>query len=117
MQRCICTILFLATGITVFAQDIDQDRLIRMRDSLDNLLMINPTASAILVRRGEIEFYSFNTLRSSTQFNDKQGNNSNLGGKYVLFHSLFQVNYGISKNRRLNVGLDASYQSLAFRSK
>ena len=110
----VCGILLIILGKAGYAQDINEDKLIQMRDSLDNLLMINPGASAILVKQREIELYSFNSFLSSSQFNDKQGNNSNLPGKYMLFNSLFQVNYGVSKSRRLNVGLDISYRAYGF---
>jgi len=97
-----------------YAQNIDQDKLLRMRDSLDNLLMISPTASAILVKKKELEIFSFNSFLSSSQFNDKQGNNSNLLGKSILFNSLLQLNYGLSRNRRFNVGLDVSYRAYRY---
>ncbi len=95
-------------------KNINQYRLLRMRDSLDYLLMVNPSASTILVKKGEIELYSFNGFLSSAQFNDKQGNNSNLLGKQILFNSLFQVNYGLARNRRVNVGLDLSYRAYRY---
>jgi len=95
-------------------QEIDQDRLLRMRDSLDRLLVINPTASAILVKQRELELYSFNSFLSSTQFNDKTGSNANLAGKQLLFNSLLQLNYGVSRNRRVNLGVDVNFRAYRF---
>jgi len=111
MKRLYFTVLTFVLAAPAFAQDIDAGKLLRMRDSLDNILMVNPTSSAILVRKGELELYSFNTLMSSKTFNDREGNSSYQPGKYSLFNSLFQVNYGLSKSRRINVGLDVSYRS------
>lgn len=105
--------IMLVAGAS-YAQQIDQEKLVRMRDSLDNLLMVNPTASAILVKHREVELYSFSSFLGSTRFNDKQGNNANFTGKQILFNSLLQANYGISKNRRANIGLDISYRAYRF---
>lgn len=105
--------MLIMAAVTTFAQ-INNDRLLRMRDSLDYLLLANPTSSAILVKKREIELYSFNSFLSSSQFNDKQGNNSALPGKQLLFNSLFQVNYGLARNRRFNVGLDVSYRAYRY---
>ena len=96
------------------AQEIDQDKLLHMRDSLDNLLVINPTASAILVKKRELELYSFNSFLTSTQFNDKTGSNANLAGKALLFNSLFQINYGLFRNRRVNLGVDVNFRSYRY---
>lgn len=106
-------VMLLLTSAAGYAQ-INNNRLLRMRDSLDYLLLVNPSSSAILVKKGELEIYSFNTLLSSSQFNDKQGNNSNLLGKQLLFNSLLQLNYGIARNRRFNVGLDVSYRAYRY---
>jgi len=114
MRKSFLIILTIIASEKIFAQEIDQEALLRRRDSLENLLMVNAGASAILVKRGEVELYSFNSLLSSSQFNDKQGNNSNLPGKYLLFNSLFQVNYGVSASRRFNVGLDISYRAYRY---
>lgn len=114
MRNRLLIILMMIPCASATAQEIDQDALLRRRDSLEHLLMVNPGASAILVKKGELELYSFNSLLTSSQFNDKQGNNSNLPGKYLLFNSLFQVNYGVSANRRFNVGLDVSYRAYRY---
>jgi len=108
-----CMFMLIISAVTSHAQ-INNNRLLRMRDSLDYLLMVNPTSSAILVKKGELELYSFNSLISSSQFNDKQGNNSNLAGKQLLFNSLLQVNYGFARSRRLNVGLDLNYRAYRY---
>jgi hypothetical protein len=96
------------------AQGIDQDKLIRMRDSLDNLLIVNPTTSAILVKQHELELYSFSSLLNNTKFNDKQGNSTNFDGKQILFNSTFQINYGVSRNRRINIGADLNYRAYRY---
>ncbi|MEI9921917.1 MAG: hypothetical protein WDO14_24460 [Bacteroidota bacterium] len=114
MKKLYPTLFLLLSFTATLAQDIDTDRLKRMRDSLDNILMVNPTSSAILVRRSEIELYSFNTMMSSKTFNDREGKDSFLPGKYSLFSSLLQVNYGLSKSRRINIGADFSYRSYRF---
>lgn len=96
------------------AQGIDQDKLIRMRDSLDNLLIVNPTTSAILVKQHELELYSFSSLLNNTTFNDKQGNSTNFDGKQILFNSTFQINYGVSRNKRINMGVDLNYRAYRY---
>ncbi len=73
MKKLYPTLFLLLSFTATLAQDIVTDRLKRMRDSLDNILMVNPTSSAILVRRSEIELYSFNTMMSSKTFNDREG--------------------------------------------
>jgi hypothetical protein len=90
---------------------IDQNRLVKMRDNLENLLIANKSGSAILVRLGEIELYSFNSFLSSDKSYDKNGNNANQHGKLIQFTSQFQFNIGISKSRRFNVGADVLYSS------
>ncbi len=112
--------IILALSVLVFiqkdcyAQGIDGAKLIRMRDSLDNLLIVNPTTSAILVRKHEIELYSFSSLLNNTKFNDKQGSSTNFDGKQILFNSTFQINYGISRNKRVNVGIDLNYRAYRY---
>jgi hypothetical protein len=107
--------VFLVTySVPSVSQEINESMLIRMRDSLDNILMVSPTTSAILVRKGEIELYSFNSFLASEQFNDRQGNNSRLPGKQVLFNSLFQMNFGVSKSKRINLGFDINYRAYAY---
>ncbi len=96
------------------AQGIDQDKLIRMRDSLDNLLIVNPTTSAILVKQHELELYSFNSLLNNTKFNNKQRNSTNFDGKQILFNSTFQINYGVSRNKRINMGIDLNYRAYRY---
>ncbi|MBL0743858.1 hypothetical protein [Chryseolinea lacunae] len=107
-------VLLLIACANLHAQNIDQDKLLRMRDSLDNLLVINPSASAILVKRRELELYSYNSFLSSKQFNDKTGSNANLAGKQLLFNSLFQINYGASRNRRFNIGVDVNFRAYRY---
>lgn len=108
-------LIFCALFVTeVSAQrnkSIDQKRLLKMRDNLDNLLIANKSGSAILVKQGEFEFYSFNSFLSSSKAFDKNGNNSNQHGKLIQFSSQFQFNFGVSKNRRVNIGGDVIYTS------
>lgn len=114
MKRIYIIVVALIIITPALAQEIDAAKLLKMRDSLDNILMVNPTSSAILVRQGELELYSFNTLMSTKTFNDREGNSAYQPGKYSLFNSLFQVNYGLSKSRRINIGADVSYRSYRF---
>jgi hypothetical protein len=90
---------------------IDQNRLLKMRDELDNLLVANRSGSAILVKQGEVEVYSFNSFLNSEKSFDKNGKNANFHGKLIQFTSQFQVNLGLSKTRRVNVGADVLYTS------
>ena len=82
-----------------------------MRDDLDNLLVANRSGSAILVKQGEVELYSFNSFLNSEKSFDKNGKNANFHGKLIQFTSQFQVNVGLSKTRRVNVGADLIYSS------
>jgi len=107
-------VLLLTLARTLLAQEINQDQLIKMRDSLDNLLIINPTNSAIIVRHHELEFFSFNSLLTNSNFNDKEGNSTNFDGKQILFNSILQLNYGVSKNRRVNIGADFNYRAYQY---
>jgi hypothetical protein len=112
MRRLLLLVIFCPAFIA--AQDIDEQKLLRMRDSLDNLLMVNPTASAILIRKGEMEFYSFSGLMSSKTFNNRDGKPTAQPGKYSFFTSLLQFNFGISKSRRINAGIDVSYRAYRY---
>jgi hypothetical protein len=82
-----------------------------MRDELDNLLIANRAGSAILVKQGEVELYSFNSFLSSQKSFDKNGSNANFHGKLIQFASQLQVNFGVSKSRRINVGADLLYSA------
>lgn len=93
---------------------IDQNRLLKMRDELDNLLIANRAGSAILVKQGEVELYSFNSFLSSEKSFDKNGSNANFHGKLIQFSSQFQVNVGVSKSRRVNVGADLIYTAYRY---
>ena len=90
---------------------IDQKRLLKMRDDLDNLLVANKAGSAILVKQGEVELYSFNSFLSCEKLYDKNGNNANLRGNLIQFSSQLQFNVGLSKTRWINVGADVIYTS------
>jgi hypothetical protein len=107
-------VVFVCSGTIGLAQrnnSIDQKRLLKMRDDLDNLLVANKSGSAILVKQGEIELYSFNSFLSCDEMHDKNGNNANLRGNLIQFSSQFQFNVGLSKTRRVNVGADLIYSS------
>jgi len=110
--------LLLLIGLVIFftssGQEIDAAKLIRMRDSLDNLLMVNLSTSAILIKHKEVELFSFNNLISNASLNDKQGNPAGFPGNQILFNSIFQINYGISRNRRVNLGIDLNYRSYRY---
>ncbi|HCZ37179.1 MAG TPA: hypothetical protein DHV26_14755 [Cytophagales bacterium] len=105
-----------AVSVAAKAQDIDANKLLRLRDSLDNVLVVNPSASAILAKHKEVEFFSFNSLSQNSQHFDKQGNAVSFSGKQILFNSLLQINYGLSRNRRVNVGIDLNYRAYRFSS-
>jgi hypothetical protein len=107
-------LLVSLTAQTLYGQDINAEKLIRMRDSLDNLLMVNLSTSAILIKKGEVELFSFNNLISNSSFNDKQGNPTAFTGNQVLYNSILQINYGLSRNRRVNLGLDLNYRSYRY---
>jgi hypothetical protein len=100
--------------VTTKAQEINANKLLRLRDSLDNILVVNPSASAILAKHKEVELFSFSGFSQNSQHFDKQGNAVSFSGKQLLFNSLLQVNYGLSRNRRINVGIDLNYRAYRF---
>jgi hypothetical protein len=108
---CLCLM-----SVASLAQDINANKLLRLRDSLDNILVVNPSASAILAKHKEVEFFSFSGLSQNSQHFDKQGNAVSFSGKQMLFNSLLQINYGLSKNRRVNIGIDLNYRAYRFSS-
>jgi hypothetical protein len=117
MKKSLCLMalmIFMSFARQAFSQEINQEKLIRMRDSLDNLLIVNPSASAILVKSRQVEAYLFGSFLSNKEFNDKEGKRSAFPGKQLLFNTLLQINYGISPKGRLNVGIDMSYRSYRY---
>lgn len=113
MKFILSFVLALAT-VPLCVGQIDEGRLIRMRDSLDNLLIVNPTSSAILVEKGQVEFYSFNSLLISNRFNDRDGQNSNIPGSQLYFSNISQLNFGLSKLRRFNAGIDVCFSAYRY---
>ncbi|MEJ1238058.1 hypothetical protein WBG78_08015 [Chryseolinea sp. T2] len=85
-------------------------RLLKMLDSLDRLLVANTRASATLVKLGQVELYSSNSFQSTDFQFDKDGNSANYQGRAHIFNSFLQVNIGVSKKRRVNVGLEGMYR-------
>ncbi|MCE7863042.1 MAG: hypothetical protein DYG99_05805 [Bacteroidetes bacterium CHB5] len=107
-------LLWLFVPTALVAQSINADKLLRLRDSLDNILIVNPSASAILAKYKEVEVFSFNSLSHNSQQYDKQGNAVVFSGKQILFNSILQVNYGLSRNRRVNIGIDLNYRAYRY---
>jgi len=105
-------IMFCVVSTTLAQRNhsLDDRRLAKVRDSLDRLIVITPRASASLVRLGQVELYSSSTVASADFMYDKQGNNANFSGRALGFNSFLQVNAGITKNRRINIGLEGLFQ-------
>ena len=75
-------------------------------DGSDNLQAF--TAGSLL-RKNQFDYTVFNTIYTQTK-SDWKGDFS-IGDRETFVTHLFQVTYGVSKNKRINIGLDLSLRS------
>ena len=62
-----------------------------------------------LLRKNQFDYTVFNTLYTQTKSN-WQGINYT-GNRETFNTHLFQITYGVSKNKRINIGLDVNFKS------
>lgn len=97
------------TGKAPNGNGINQGNLQSMRDSLERLLVVNTRSSAVLIGRGQFELYHSNQLSGMTYQFDRNGDDAQYRGKDHLFNTTAQLAVGISRQRRINIGIDANY--------
>ncbi|MEP5611522.1 MAG: DUF547 domain-containing protein [Cyclobacteriaceae bacterium] len=71
--------------------------------STSNLLQFTPSQ---LFAKGQYEINVFNNLYSQTKTRDRQGDEVSFGGRASILTSTIQWTYGVSKNAKVNAGLD-----------
>ncbi|MEM9022737.1 MAG: DUF547 domain-containing protein [Bacteroidota bacterium] len=79
--------------------------------ALSNVQAFTPS---VLLKQGQIEVNIFNNLYTQTVIRDREGDDINLSGRESFLTSTWQFTYGISKNARINVGLDVTINSAYF---
>ena len=69
---------------------------------------------AVLLPSGGFEIKIFNNLYTQTAFRDINGDRVQLDQRQSYYTASIQLLYGISKHRRLNIGLDLNLKSVFF---
>lgn len=105
----ICSLL---TGLLCVSQGVigQSERKARLDSALHDPFLF-PTVSVSVLPKGFMEVSSFsNLLYGTRKFNDESALVDN-NIKTSIFNELIQLNYGITKNGRFNVGIDLSHFS------
>ncbi len=101
----IITLLFVAITHTGYSQE-DEETPDQQKQS--NLLEFTPSK---LLYKGQVDIKWFNNLFTTTTFFDEDGNDFSTGGRQNFFTSSLEVFFGISKNRRVNIGFLTEFRS------
>jgi opacity protein-like surface antigen len=88
-----------------------------MKDSLSNLNLLIPAVSSVMMNKNQLEINLFNTLLSATKSRNSNGELFELNARSTYLFNIVQLNYGISKNARWNVGMDFNLTSARIDSK
>lgn len=78
-----------------------------------NLQKFTPS---ILLQKGQLEFNLFNSLYSQTKKRDRNGKSFKLGERQSFLRNTFSLLYGISKNKRINIGTQANLTTARYTS-
>src|SRR5262245_11600256 len=84
----------------------------KYRQLKDSSALLYPSVSAVssvLVKKDQYEVNFYNSLYSANRFRDDDGDLNDYNFRETFFYSNLQVNYGISKDARLNVGMGLQY--------
>ncbi|NER14757.1 hypothetical protein GWK08_14970 [Leptobacterium flavescens] len=92
----IITLLFLAVVQTGFAQQDDDTQ------TRSNLIEFTPSK---LLYQNQWDIKWFNNLFTTTTFVNEDGDKFSTGGRQNFFTSTFEIFHGVSKNRRVNLGV------------
>ena len=98
------TILLLSATYTGFSQEDDE----APQQDQSNLLEFTPSK---LLYNGQVDIKWFNNLFTTTTFVNEDGDKFSTGGRQNFFTSSLEVFFGVSKNRRVNIGFLAEYRS------
>lgn len=101
----IVTLLCIALSQTGFSQDDDEPQ---SDPSKSNLLEFTPSQ---LLYKDQWDVTWFNNLFTTTTFVNEDGEDFSTGGRQNFFTSSLAIFYGISKNRRVNIGAFAEFRS------
>jgi hypothetical protein len=77
----------------------------RLKDSLA-LTPFVPAVSSVIINYQQIEVNFFTSLISTNKYRDDHGQLLDINARQTYLYNTVQVNYGVSKNARLNVGLN-----------
>ena len=99
------TVLLLLAIQTGFAQQ-DDDQQDGKKES--NLLTFTPSK---LLYKGQVDIKWFNNLFTTTTFVNEDGDKFSTGGRQNFFTSSLEVFFGVSKNRRVNIGFITEFRS------
>ena len=84
--------------------------------------LVNPSGQAssniqqftpsVLLKKGQVEIKVFNNVYTQTAFRDNERQKVDLGQRETFYTGIFQFNYGVSQDRRWNVGFELDYQGV-----
>ena len=83
--------------------------LLESKVSSSNIQQFTPS---VLLKKGQVEIKWFNNLYTQTAFRDNEREKVELGQRETFFTGIFQFNYGVSQNRRWNVGFEVDYSAV-----
>lgn len=84
---------------------------LKKKDEGEKTLIQTYTPSSLL-KEGQFEVQLFNNLYTQTGFRNEDREKIEEGMRSTYFTGLFNILYGISKNRRINVGMDINIKSV-----
>jgi hypothetical protein len=82
-----------------------------MKDSLSKVNPLLPAVSSVMMNKNQLEINLFNTILSTTSARNDDGELYNLNSRTTYLFNTLQLTYGVSKNSRLNLGLDIHLSS------
>jgi hypothetical protein len=97
MKKSLLLFSFLVTSGILFAQN-----------SLQNY------TPSVLLSKGQMEIKLFNNLYTQTKIRDQDGNDIEIGGRQSFFNNQFRFAYGVSNEKRINVGLEINMTSAKY---
>ena len=101
----ICLICFHSFGQDSTNYNKFEEEYKRYRDSADKYGLV-PAVSMTLIQHREIEINLFNSLLTATKYWNDDHDRIDLNARATYLYNSLQVSYGVSKNLRLNIGLD-----------
>lgn len=79
-----------------------------------NIQTFTPSA---LFEKGQFEVNTFTNLYRQTAIRDREGNTVSLNERQLFINSVWQFTYGVSDNKRFNIGLDVNVNHANYKPK